>query len=157
MEQWKHIGTTNYDVSSLGNVRWGHFYDKNSSNLKVTINNKGYGIVGLRIDGRSKSCSVARLVAEAFIPNPHNLTHVTHKDGNRSNAKVENLEWSTMSGCKNNKTKYKGVCLHKATGKYQAYLTYQGTRYWLGRFNTEEEGAKAYQEKFKELTSNTNN
>lgn len=157
MEQWRHIGTTNYDVSSLGRVRWGHHHDRNTTYLKPGVKSDGYLVVGLRIDGKSKTTTVARLVAEAFIPNPHSFTCVTHIDGNRQNNKVENLKWVTQSHTKNNKSIYKGVCFHKPSGKYQSSITYKGVRYYLGRFNTEEEGAKAYQDKFKELTSNNTN
>ena len=57
----------------------------------------GYRFVCLRKDGVNRNCSIHRLVAEAFIPNPLNLTDVNHKDGNKQNNSVENLEWCTRS------------------------------------------------------------
>ena len=44
-----------------------------------------------------KNRTVHRLVAQAFIPNPNGLAEVNHKDGNKSNNSVENLEWVTSS------------------------------------------------------------
>lgn len=57
----------------------------------------GYGFVCLRKDGVNKNYSIHRLVAEAFIPNPLNLSDVNHKDGNKLNNHVSNLEWCTRS------------------------------------------------------------
>lgn len=54
-----------------------------------------YEFVVLSKNNIAKVYSVHRLVAEAFIPNPKNLPEVNHKDKNRSNNSVENLEWCT--------------------------------------------------------------
>lgn len=61
--------------------------------LKQKIDKKGYKRVSLWKEGKSKTSLVHRLVADAFIENPHDEPMVNHKDGNPSNNKVENLEW----------------------------------------------------------------
>lgn len=61
--------------------------------LKQSKNNKGYSRIYLCKDAHKKAFSVHRLVADAFVPNPKNLTEVNHKDENKENNKAENLEW----------------------------------------------------------------
>lgn len=59
------------------------------------IYNYFYYGVSLRKDGKYYNKSIHRLVAEAFLPNPNNLPCVNHKDENRLNNCVDNLEWCT--------------------------------------------------------------
>jgi len=63
--------------------------------LKAGKNRQGYMNVVLTKNGRSKTYKVHRLVAIAFIPNPNNYPIINHKDENKTNNKVENLEWCT--------------------------------------------------------------
>ena len=68
-----------------------------------------YGYLSVTIPFRG-DCSIHRLVAETFIPNPENKPFVDHIDGNRANDRVENLRWVThKENCNNPNTKYKGV------------------------------------------------
>ncbi|MBQ9488273.1 MAG: NUMOD4 motif-containing HNH endonuclease [Selenomonadaceae bacterium] len=84
-----------YQVSNLGRVK--SFYGKEPRILKPGEHWNGYlGVVLFKNDHR-KTYSVHRLIAEAFIPNPENKSMVNHKDGNKQNNCLENLEWATRS------------------------------------------------------------
>jgi hypothetical protein len=64
--------------------------------LKVRKSKYGYLWVGLH-NGRLKNFAVHCLVAKTFIPNPENKRTINHKDGNKLNNHVSNLEWATYS------------------------------------------------------------
>lgn len=87
---WKTIQyEQNYEVNTEGQVR-----NKESGQIKsLRYSSKGYARVTLYPSG--KTYSVHRLVAEAFLPNPDDLPSVNHKDGNKRNNKITNLEWCT--------------------------------------------------------------
>jgi len=61
--------------------------------IKQYLNRYGYYQVRLYKNNKPRNCTVHRLVAETFIPNIHNAESVNHIDGNKTNNKVENLEW----------------------------------------------------------------
>lgn len=63
--------------------------------VKGYLDKYGYRRVLLHIDGKRVKFFVHRLVAETYIPNPKNLPQVNHKDGNKLNNNVSNLEWVT--------------------------------------------------------------
>lgn len=65
--------------------------------LLQTVNLNGYATVPLSVEGKSKICSVHRLVALTYLPNPENKPQVNHIDGNKLNNDVTNLEWVTQS------------------------------------------------------------
>ena len=95
-EIWKDIEGYGgkYQVSNLGNVRSFAVDKKAGKLLGQRLNHKGYPVVYLH-DGKPKTCVVHRLVAKAFIPNPNNLPQVNHKDEDKTNNRVNNLEWCT--------------------------------------------------------------
>lgn len=96
-----------YEVSNLGRVR-------SLTRIAVTYSNggtqvrkgrircgtidksTGYARLLLCKEAVQKSFNIHRLVAIAFIPNPYNKPQVNHKDGNKANNRVDNLEWCTV-------------------------------------------------------------
>lgn len=104
-EIWKDIRGYEgiYQISNLGNVK---VLDRKVFNSKcycvrqgrIFKNNKnGRGYINVRLtkNGKSTNKSVHRLVAEAFITNPNNYKYINHKDENKQNNIVSNLEWCT--------------------------------------------------------------
>ena len=83
-----------YQVSSLGNVK--SFYNGERI-LSPGMNSRGYLTVRLYKLQSHKTHTVHSLVAQAFLPNPSNLPCVNHIDEDKTNNKVENLEWVTYS------------------------------------------------------------
>lgn len=92
-----------YEVSSYGVVRsvqrksldrWGKYCLRKGRILKPC--NRRYSMVVLSKNGKARNCLVHRLVAEAFIPNPHNWSVVNHKDENKLNNRMDNLEWCSQ-------------------------------------------------------------
>ena len=110
MESWKPIAEYEglYEVSDRGNVRSLDRYIKTDIRhvserlikgkiLKKNLKRNGYLTVDLSKGCKTKTTLVHRLVAETFIPNPNGLRFVNHKDSNRQNNDVANLEWVTSS------------------------------------------------------------
>ena len=119
--------------------------------LKFNVRS-GYYILNLYKNNIKKSAQIHRLVAEAFIPNPNNYPVVNHKDFNRKNNAVENLEWTTQKGNVNwsicnmrhrkskthTNTGEKYITFRKTTSKYRV----QVDRKEYGSFKTLEEAIK---------------
>lgn len=100
-EEWRAVPGCEglYEVSNCGRCRSmdgevvtkrGIKKKKKGVLLKVVLNKKGYSVVSLP---RLHKQYVHRLVAMAFIPNPNALPMVNHKDEDKANNRVENLEW----------------------------------------------------------------
>ena len=109
-EIWKDIkGFENlYQISNLGRVK---LLDKESPHFnsihgvkfiselikKTEIGKNGYYRVGLTKDNKTKHFLIHRLVGIAFMPNPENKPQINHKNGNKLDNRLENLEWVTRS------------------------------------------------------------
>lgn len=93
MEIWRDIEKYEglYQVSNQGRVKSLKFGKEKI--LKSGKDKDGYLKVDLCKDGKKKTCQVHRLVAQAFIDNPSNLEQVNHKDEDKTNNNVSNLEW----------------------------------------------------------------
>ena len=96
MEEWRNIKGYEgyYQVSNLGRVKSLN-YNKTGKEGIMKSHDNGYGYLEVQLskDGKVKHCRVNRLVAQAFLPNPDNLPEVNHKDEDKTNNCVENLEW----------------------------------------------------------------
>lgn len=94
-----------YKISNTGKIRSltrtiidinGREFTLKGKEKTPHISTDGYYIIGLNKDGIKKNLKVHRLVALTFIPNPNNLPFVNHKDENKLNNNVNNLEWCTQ-------------------------------------------------------------
>lgn len=96
MEKWTTIQeASNYEVSTYGNIR-----NKITQKiLKGRLTKSGYLQVSLKIDETNKFSNryIHRLVAIYWIDNPENKREINHKDGNKENNNINNLEWVTSS------------------------------------------------------------
>lgn len=92
-QEWRRIvfggELTDYEVSESGVVR----RINNHHIIKPAVHKDGYHVIRIRHCGKTITEYAHRLVAAAFIPNPNEYEIVNHKDENRQNNSVSNLEW----------------------------------------------------------------
>ena len=126
--------------------------------LKPYLGGDGYLRVGLRKPGSRKNYKIHQLVAMGFLGHiPCGLKKVVdHKDGNKLNNHVDNLQITTnrdntTKDRKGGSSKFIGVCLDKGRNKWKAAIQINGKIKNLGRFNTELGASEAYQNKLKTL------
>ncbi len=130
-EIWKELEELDlYEVSTLSNIR----NKKTKLLLKPYTNKLGYKYVALINNNIRKSYSLHRLVALVFIPNLENKAIVNHKDGNKQNPKLENLEWVNHSENSNH-----AVLIGKI--KTKSVIQYDLCKNKLNEFNSIKEAA----------------
>lgn len=96
--EWRTvIEYDHYEVNQLGQIR----HKDRQKILKPRPNKAGYEYVSFNIEGKRKNYAIHRITAKAFIPNPTCKPEVNHKDNNKSNNSVINLEW--VDGSENKK------------------------------------------------------
>ncbi len=114
-----------YEISNHGRIKNTGFRENKANNIKTQrIKNlhisTGYLCTKLWVNGKCKHMLLHRAIAMAFIPNPDNLPFINHKDCNRLNNNISNLEWCTP----------KQNAVHAwENGLYQDPPTY-----WKGKF-----------------------
>lgn len=125
-EVWKDIKgyEGHYQVSNLGFVVSEKYNNikNNRKKLKKSLTHDGYETVTLYKNNKRKTLRVHRLVAEAFLFNPKNLPQVNHKDENKTNNNVHNLEWCDVIyninyGTRNEKTR-KAIIQYDKNNKF---------------------------------------
>jgi hypothetical protein len=132
MERFVNLG--DYEISNLGKV-----LSKKYKNSRILKPDKSTGYERVKIHGRWEL--VHRLVAINFIPNPWNKPQVNHKDENKLNNSVINLEWVThrenieYSLTPKSKTKIKGVNWIERQKSYQCNVFFKGKKHFLGTTN----------------------
>lgn len=164
MEIWKDIKNYEgiYQVSNYGNVKRldkivktkNNFYQLKERLLKPCKNSGGYLWVKLTKDKKEKSFAVHRLVLCNFIK--HSDLVVNHKDSNKLNNNIDNLEFVTQrqnvhhyENTQKRSSKYIGVCFDKDRNKWSAKMKIKGKTINLGRFNTEIEAHNQYEKNIK--------
>ena len=98
-EEWRDIEGYEglYQVSNLGRVKSLKYRGHKGciGILTPRLDGKEYKTVALYKEGKVRNTKIHRLVAQAFIPNPNNYPQVNHKDEDKTNNNVDNLEWCT--------------------------------------------------------------
>jgi hypothetical protein len=153
MEIWKEItGFNDYQVSDQGQVRSTKY--KKPRILKPGNVGKGHLQVTLMRDSRKHKMLVHRLVAAAFIPQKEeHLIFIDHMNGVPADNRAENLRWVTnrmnLQNRNDNRegrtaSSYAGVSFRRRDSAWIARIYIEGKNILLGNFDTQEEGAFAY-------------
>ena len=107
-----------YQVSNLGQILSLNYYRSGKPKLlKPSKDKKGYLLVNLYKNRKRKSYKIHQLVAEHFIPNPDNLPEINHIDEDKTNNRVDNLEWKSHKDNCNHGTRNERIVKANTNGK----------------------------------------
>ncbi|MCO7126642.1 NUMOD4 motif-containing HNH endonuclease [Sporolactobacillus shoreicorticis] len=116
IEIWRNIKDYEglYQVSNCGRVkRLSNNRQMKEKILRSVKHGRGYLKIGLHKNGSQKDYFIHRLVAQAFIINPINLPEVNHRDENKHNNNISNLEWCSSKYNANYGTRNERCHLYK--------------------------------------------
>lgn len=151
-----------YEISNLGRVKSLERYVTYSNGrihlyeekiMKSRLNEYGYYRIGLNINRKQKQCIIHRLIAIHFIPKIEGKNVINHKNGIKTDNRIENLEWVTARentchyhNSTNKSSQYTGVSFNNFRGKnWRAQITINQKTISLGYFDTELAASEAYQ------------
>lgn len=131
-EIWKE-SILGYQVSNQGRIR------RNGKIINGCIAGRGYRVISVWENKKERKKKLHRMIALAFLENPSNKEYVNHKDGNKSNNVLSNLEWCTPS--ENAKHAYNMGLLYKR----EEITVYQFSKSGelINKFNSIKEAAKS--------------
>lgn len=148
MSIWKKINCEfeNYEINNFCEVR----NIVTGKVLKSALDRYGYLYHGFTENGKRKKFKLHRLMALTFLPNPLNKKEVNHKDGNKLNNNIYNLEWVSHFENQSHKiirwnrsSKYLGVTFYKKGNCWRSQIQINNKKYGLGYFKTETEAYAA--------------
>lgn len=163
-EIWKLIKDfNNYEISNLGRVKSLNYNNTGRCKLLKLTPGKHYLQLTICKNGTKYGKRVHQLVAEAFIPNPDNLPEVNHKNGNKADNTINNLEWVTnqqnidhawKTGLSkrtiqshktiSSKSQFVGVSWDTSRNKWYSCIRFNSKTISLGRYNDELAARDAY-------------
>ena len=127
MDQFKEIPNfPTYKINRLGECVGSRGWI-----LKPSKNENGYCFVNLHLNGKQNHCYIHRLVALTFLPNPLGLDTINHKDENKANNCVDNLEWLERVENANRASRVvNGKCYRRTKYSWQVQYAIEGKNLW---------------------------
>ena len=147
-----------YQISICGAVRRISGRIMGTGILKPHLRSDGYMFYNLTTEEKTFNRAVHRLLAIAFLHNPENKKEINHKNGIKTDFRIENLEWVTRSEnirhafetrLLKSRTDKRGAYLRSSSKKGNSWIAAIGQKK-LGTFNSKEEAHKAFYIAFKE-------
>lgn len=167
-KKWLIIpGIDGYEASRGGLIR----HSEKKKLIKAHFNEAGYLRVNIIQGGKQKRFFVHTLIARTFVKNPNGLPEVNHKSGNKKNNRASNLEWRTRSYnvlhsyekslkkqtiSAKKTSKYPGVFYSSEREKWTGMFIVNKKRYYIPKFDTEEQANTALKKKRKQILTTNN-